>query len=258
MKVVLNGTALVLFVMVPMLVLFRDFRRNPAFLLLLRGHYMSAAWTHAEEKLVQIRQFHPLMSAGEIAFLERHLNHSQRYFEFGSGGSTAKAFLLAGHVTSVESDVGWHQFLQTVIGLGARIRWITVDLKVAPNTFGAPGSGSSLRDWVNYTRAYRREFNADLVLIDGRFRVACGLNLLPLISDETIVMYHDFTVRPRYFYVLKYYDLIEIADTSVTLRRKKNVMPPPAIALDYYEKQPFDRASPMIPFSKRLPEPLEH
>jgi hypothetical protein len=70
-------------------------------------------------------------------------------------------------------------------------------------------------------------------------------------------MYHDFTVRPRCFYVLKYYDLIEIADTFVTLRMKKKVVRPPPIALDYYEKQPFDQESSMIPFSKRLPKPLE-
>jgi hypothetical protein len=156
----------------------------------------------------------------------------------------------------VESDVVWHHLLQKVIGFGPRIRWITVDLKVPPNGAGAPGPGSPLRDWVNYTRAYRREFNADLVLIDGRVRAACGLNILPLISDKTIVMYHDFTCRQRYFYVLKYYDLVEIADTSVTMRRKKNVVPPPAIALDYYEKKPFDQESPKIPFSKRLPKPL--
>jgi hypothetical protein len=89
----------------------------------------------------------------------------------------------------MESDVGWHQFLQPVIGFGPRIRWITVDLKVAPNSLGAPGSSCPMRDWVNYTRSYRREFNVDLVLVDGRFRVACGLNILPLISDETIFMH---------------------------------------------------------------------
>jgi hypothetical protein len=90
-----------------------------------------------------------------------------------------------------------------------------------PNGFGAPGPGSSLRDWVNYTRAYRRGFNADLVFIDGRSSVACGLNVLPLTSDETIVMCHDLTSCPYYFDVLKDYDLNEIADTSATLEGRK-------------------------------------
>jgi hypothetical protein len=214
-------------------------------------------WTPPGEKLGQIREFQPWMSARDRALFERYLIHSRHYFEFGSGGSTTSPFLLAAHVTSIERDISWHQFLRKVIDFGPRIPWITVDLKVAPNSFEAPGPNSPMRDWPNYTRSYRRDYNADLVLIDGRFRVACGLNIVPLISDETIVMYHNFTVRPCYFYVLKYYDLIQIADTSVTPRRKKRVVLPPAIALDYYENQPFDQECPMIPFSKRLSKPLK-
>jgi hypothetical protein len=57
-----------------------------------------------------------------------------------------RAFLLAGHVISVESDVGWHQFLQKVIGFVPRIQYTTVKLKVAPNSLGAPEPGSPMMD----------------------------------------------------------------------------------------------------------------
>jgi len=195
--------------------------------------------------LEKIRRIQPQMSNRDRQFLYRYLEKSRDYFEFGSGGSTAQAFLRVPHITSVESDVKWHKFLQEALGFGPNIRWITVDLKVRPHTAGHPGPGSPESDSLNYSRAYRSEFNSDLILIDGRFRVACGFDVWSKITNKTTVIYHDFVPRKHYYIVLNYFDVVEVADTSVALV-KKDVPGPTPEMIYYYERQPLDKKMPGI------------
>jgi hypothetical protein len=60
----------------------------------------------------------------------------------------------------------------------------------------------------------------DLVLIDGRFRVACALTVL-LNSDKPYVIIHDFNNRSQYHCILIFYDVIESVDTLVVLKKKE-------------------------------------
>lgn len=49
----------------------------------------------------------------------------------------------------------------------------------------------------------------DLVLIDGRYRVASLLKLYNFISDDCIILFDDFLNRDIYHIVLDYYTIIE-------------------------------------------------
>lgn len=60
----------------------------------------------------------------------------------------------------------------------------------------------------------------DFALVDGRFRVACVLKLLPFIHDNSIVVMHDFWLRKVYHVVLKYYNVIGHTRSLVFMRRK--------------------------------------
>ena len=48
----------------------------------------------------------------------------------------------------------------------------------------------------------------DLVLIDGRFRVACCLKYYDVIKDDCFIAFDDFLNRPEYI-VLKYFDIMK-------------------------------------------------
>ena len=43
---------------------------------------------------------------------------------------------------------------------------------------------------------------------------------LDFIDDKSIVFFHDFTYKPWYHTILKWYKVIEIIDTLAVLRRK--------------------------------------
>lgn len=84
-----------------------------------------------------------------------------------------------------------------------KAKYITVDLK--SQSLGFPGKGSNLEDLKRYIQAYKTEYNADIILIDGRFRVACALDIFDKIRNDTIVLIHDYTPRKEFFNIEKFY-----------------------------------------------------
>jgi hypothetical protein len=65
---------------------------------------------------------------------------------------------------------------------------------------------------------------ADVVLVDGRFRVAAALKALWHIDDASVVLIHDWTPRKEaYGRVLAYYDVVDKVDTLIVLARKSDV-----------------------------------
>ena len=60
----------------------------------------------------------------------------------------------------------------------------------------------------------------DLVLVDGRFRVACALQALAHCQPHTVLLIHDFWNRTPYHPVLAFTDWLGSCDTLAILRRK--------------------------------------
>jgi hypothetical protein len=201
------------------------------------SHYQGWNMTLAEN-------IRPVMSPAERQLLYRYLTGVNTYFEFGSGGSTAQAAIRARKVISVESDAAWHAALRARIGPAPHITWYTVDLKVPFNGWGYPGPTSPRSDWPNYTHAYEADVQADVILIDGRFRVSCALCVFSKISRRTYVIMHDFRPRRYYWVILKWYDLIEIAHTLAVFQKKEDVSPPPENLIQWYDQQPGDSLMP--------------
>jgi hypothetical protein len=197
----------------------------------------------------------PVMSPRDQNLFYYYLTGVNTYFEFGSGGSTAQAALRVSKIISVESDARWHTHLRKLMDFPGDIVWYTVDLKVPWNGWGTPGRDSPPSDWPNYTHAYASSFNADLILIDGRFRVSCALCVLSEITNRSVVMIHDFCVRRQYWVVLQWYHLIERGDTLVALRKREGIRPPSRDLIAWYDRQPHDRPMPGVVIPS-LPKPL--
>jgi hypothetical protein len=62
---------------------------------------------------------------------------------------------------------------------------------------------------------------ADFVLVDGRFRVACVLSTLVWGTAKPIVAIHDFRDRERYQTILDFFEVEASADTLAVLRSKR-------------------------------------
>ena len=76
----------------------------------------------------------------------------------------------------------------------------------------------------DYSKKVFKDFpkNYDLVLIDGRFRVACALQTILNTNDDVIILWHDFTDRPYYHEILKFLEIKHTAGTMVLLKKKEN------------------------------------
>ena len=163
-------------------------------------------------------KFKPLMSENEIKAFLYFMKPKNIYFEFGSGGSTNLASYYKLKTYSVESDIKWHKKLKKH---GIKANYITIDLKAT--SIGYPGKDTNIQDWKKYIQAYKREFNADIILIDGRFRVACALDIFSKIRNDTIILIHDYEHRKKYHILENFYIKVKSWDSLALFLKKPNI-----------------------------------
>lgn len=177
-------------------------------------------------------KFKPWMTKIEVIIFSYFMKPGNIYFEFGSGGSTNIASYYKIKTYSVESDIKWHQKLKRS---GIRANYITIDLKA--NSLGYPGRGTKITDWKRYIKSYKKEYNADIILIDGRFRVACALDIFHKIRNDTLVLIHDYTKRKNYYILEKFYVKIKTYDSLVIFIKKQDVDSIPESLFNLYLKE---------------------
>jgi hypothetical protein len=124
--------------------------------------------------------------------------------EYGSGGSTALAAGMAGKtVFSVESDRRFFRqmrrwFAQNPPLAALHLSWVDVgDTKA----WGRPRDEAAWRRYPDYALSVweRRDFvHPDVVLIDGRFRVACLIATALMATRPVTVLFDDYIRRERY------------------------------------------------------------
>ena len=155
----------------------------------------------------------PMMSSEEIKIFEKYLSRATNYLEYGSGGSTVFACNFPLRIKSIDSDSEWASKIQKE----TRAEIIYINLGKT-NNCGTPLENKHL--WPIYSQNYSEEF--DLVLIDGRFRVACFLDIC-LKSGNPLILWHDFLNRSEYHIILQFVTVIESVDTLVVLKINKDL-----------------------------------
>ncbi len=124
--------------------------------------------------------------------------------EYGSGGSTLVAAQSAtGAVISVESDKAWLAKMQDWFDANpAPVPLILHHGNVGPTKrWGFPLNASKPERWPGYALSVwdRKDFqHPDVVLVDGRFRLACLLTTLFRINRPVRVLCDDYLERPAY------------------------------------------------------------
>ena len=136
------------------------------------------------------------------------------YVEWGAGGSTeliaflALSGLIKGGIRaySIESGLGWMQIMRqrsTLVSAAehaGHLKFVHGDIGPTAH-LGYPARGWNSSDTARTIRyvglKQLGEPAFDVVLDDGRFRVACALETLSYLRRGSIVMLHDFAVRNR-------------------------------------------------------------
>ena len=145
-------------------------------------------------------------------FVEQ-LKKSKKYLEYGSGGSTYVAAKLGVRFIAVESDPYFLKSVQRKIRADGHARDVGQTYRYADIGL-TEYVGYPLRPWRASERRvakFRRYSDPppecfedgtlpDLVLVDGRFRVACALKALRMLQNERgwAIVVDDYVNRPHY------------------------------------------------------------
>jgi len=186
----------------------------------------------------------PHFQSNDKNMFYKYLDKATYYLEYGSGSSTYQASLKNNlkKIISIESDIEWFNKLKTTVKNKEKIKFIYCDMKTLPNNWGYPGIDSNLSDWINYSNTINTLdknllSKIDLILIDGRFRVACCLKCYNCINDNCLIVFNDFFNRKYYHIVLDYFDIIDKTNNNIMVVLKKKIGKQiPKELIEKYEK----------------------
>jgi hypothetical protein len=174
-----------------------------------------------------------LMSSNERSMFKKYIGDSKIYLEFGTGGSTIAALGYANaKIYSVESSKEWIAKMNSKYEIikmskdSGRLNLVHTDIGPVGD-WGVPvksEAGIDPEKFLNYSREIFKinpeVKSADVALIDGRFRVACFLNTLLNVGQDTVIMFHDYWDRPKYHAIMKYVNVIDGVDTLMVCNKK--------------------------------------
>lgn len=181
-------------------------------------------------------------TGAELDELRSHLENANTYLEYGTGGTT----VLACHagvqtITSVATDLNFCSDLIKKYALRKFIDTGRLNMRhvfVGPTArWGYPIDLPSERQIENYLCWPKTMPDADVVLIDGRFRVAVAAQAALSCGPDTVIMIHDYNERPQYKVVEDFLQPVKIVDSLAlfrTLSDKRDVAA--KVRQDYFRK----------------------
>ena len=140
----------------------------------------------------------------EAAALNAALQSARVVLEYGSGGTTVMAAQMAGKtIFSVESDADWLAKMRGYFSANPPRAHVHLHhAHIGPTkAWGHPLDEDDFRLWPDYPTAIwgaEKFVQPDLVLIDGRFRVACFLTTLFFTKAPVRVLFDDYLDREIY------------------------------------------------------------
>jgi len=147
--------------------------------------------------------------SGTTIYVREVYKTANTILEYGSGGSTIMAAgFYNKKIISVENDLDWAK------NMDEYIETTTVHSKpiIYPVNVGETGKWAKPKNsllWENFHKyplsVWGESFfeNPDVILIDGRFRVACFVTAYLKVVKPTIVLFDDYLNRD-------YYHIVEI------------------------------------------------
>jgi hypothetical protein len=188
---------------------------------------------------------HPIfMTPSEKILFSRYLMNSTVYYEFGTGGSTLFACSLLYSDSklqtffSIDSDEGFLKNLiqqSDCLQQNSQEKFYPIYSPIGPvKEFGYPIRNPNLTLakqmdlWLAYPQsilslAKNYKLFPDFVLIDGRFRVASALFALLLLPSNGFIAIHDFSPRPQYYAILKYYEPVDCVNSLLIAKQKERI-----------------------------------
>lgn len=178
------------------------------------------------------KQYPFVMHEDEKILFQKYINTSQNYLEFGLGGSTIFTLINSKtKIISVDSNASWINFMKSykIISqnLSKRLEILKVDIGPT-KSWGFPIDDSHRNKFPEFSSKVFQTYNVDdfdLVLVDGRFRVACVLSTIINRKnniDKLNILVHDYSFRGNYNIIERYLDIVESANSLYVFSIKKS------------------------------------
>jgi hypothetical protein len=155
----------------------------------------------------------PWLTYAAIELLEQVLRPEMRVFEWGVGGSTLFFSSRVGQVVSVEHDLGWAEKVRALMS-SSNSSWQLFVAPPLPRENEGPVSAEDPKCYASTVDGYSalsfRHYATiiddfpdgffDVILVDGRSRVACTLHAISKIGPSGYLLVDD-AERPRYAWI---------------------------------------------------------
>ena len=175
----------------------------------------------------------PHFDEASTLYFREQLQKARNYLEYGSGGSTILANQMVTNLVSVDSDASFLADVRRKLETHDRramAKLIHVNIGLTQH-WGMPvftkPTRRRVRRWEEYAKAPWRYFRTigqqpDLILVDGRFRVACVLESLLSLSPltDTQILLDDYVDRPEYE-VIERFAQVELVGRMAVVRPRR-------------------------------------
>jgi hypothetical protein len=175
------------------------------------------------------------MNEKEINLYKNYLTkpNIRNYLEFGSGGSTLYASNInqIEKIITIETDKRWiDKITNSLDNNKVEFKYCDIDciwweyVTWANEKKKIMADKSTLEKWEMYSSIINKlNIVPDIVLIDGRFRVASCLEVIKLCTENTYILFHDYTIREQYHIVELFLDKIESIDSLQVSKIKQKI-----------------------------------
>jgi hypothetical protein len=171
----------------------------------------------------------PTFDQAGLEFFAVAIRESRVYLEYGSGGSTLMAARFVARLVSVEPDAIFAKAVRAALPeTRANIAILTPDIGLTRDwgfpVFDRP-TPARIAKWKRLPQAPWKVLSTDvpdLILIDGRMRVACALESLLRVNPATKILIDDYVdVGRNYKPVEQFADLIAMHGRMAEFRKRE-------------------------------------
>lgn len=187
-------------------------------------------WIDQKRKIPKAYPF--IMHDDEKALFQKYIGNSKNYLEFGLGGSTIFTLLNSdANVISVDTNREWINFMKDYRlireELDKRLKVVFIDIGET-KSWGFPVDENDSENFYKFSSEIFKITDAskyDLILVDGRFRVACTLQsvLNCQYNKDLKILIHDYSFRDEYRIAEKYLEKIESVNSLFVFKVKDGI-----------------------------------
>ena len=165
------------------------------------------------------------------ALVRKHYEVADVILEYGSGGSTVMASEMPGKtIFSVESSRVWTKMMRGWFEEAKPISMpVMQHVNIGPTgKWGSPKDGSGFQRYHLYPLSIwdSEEFkHPDVILVDGRFRVACALTAMLRSTKKTTLLFDDYEGRKGYHVIEDYLEKVETVDNMARFEVDETALP---------------------------------